>query len=276
VRRRRTPVQDWVRSAGFSTVWLLRVLALLLLFIPIVLVMYVSFGADAYTVIPPSGYSLRWYANIFQQPQFIDGFVTSLRIAAIVTPSSVIIGTLAAYGLWLKPTWLTRLIEPVLLAPIMVPLVVTGLALLAIFNRMEFYNSFWNIVIGHILITFPYAARAVGAVLTRYNRQFDEAAASVGARPWQTLLYVTLPLVRPGIFAGALFTLVMSFDDFAVTIFLIDPNTTTLPITIYQYMEWNLDPTVSAVSTVLVLVAVAGTLLVEKVIGLDRFVGIRT
>ena len=88
--------------------------------------------------------------------------------------------------------------------------------------------------------------------------------------------HVTLPLIRPGLFAGALFALVMSFDDFATTIFLISPDTHTLPIAIYQYMEFNLDPTVSAVSSVLVVVAVAGVLLVERLIGMDRFVGLRS
>ncbi|MGA8262316.1 MAG: ABC transporter permease [Arenicellales bacterium] len=238
--------------------------------------MFLSFGADAYTVLPPTGYSLRWYANILQQPQFIDGFFTSLMVALIATPCAVVGGTLAAYALWMNRSWFTRIIEPVFLAPIMVPLVVTGLALLAFFNKAGMYDSFLNIVVAHTIITFPYSVRAVGAMLARYDRRLDEAAASVGARPWSTFLHVTVPLIRPGIFAGALFSFVMSFDDFAVTIFLISPNTTTLPITIYHYMEWNLDPTISALSTVLILIAIAGTLLVEKVIGLDRFVGIRT
>ena len=86
---------------------------------------------------------------------------------------------------------------------------------------------------------------------------------------------MTLPLIRPGLFAGALFSFVMSFDDFATTIFLITPDTKTLPIAIYQYMEFNLDPTVSAVSAMLVVLAVLGVLLVERVIGMDRFVGLR-
>lgn len=275
MQRPRSRVSGVVYILGRVTVWMLRCCALLLLFVPIALVMFLSFGAEAYTVLPPSGYSLRWYANILEEWQFIDGFMTSLFVALIATPCAVISGTLAAYGLWLNRTWFTRIVEPIFLAPIMVPLVVTGLALLAFFQSVGMYNSFLNIVIGHIIITFPYSVRAVGAVLARYDRRLDEAAASVGVRPWRTFLHVTVPLIRPGIFAGGLFSFVMSFDDFAVTIFLIDPTTTTLPIVIYQYMEWNLDPTVSAVSTVLILVAIAGTLLIEKVFGLDRFIGIR-
>lgn len=261
---------------AFVAVWLLRAMAFMLLFVPIALIIVLSFAADRYTVIPPTGYSVRWYLNILEQEEFISGFLTSLRIALIVTPASVIVGTLAAYALWKRRTWIGTFVEPLLFSPIMLPLVVTGLAFLVFFSKIHFYNSFWNIVIAHLIITFPYSFRAVLAVLSRYDRQLDEAAASLRVRPWQTFRHVTLPLIRPGLFAGGLFAFVMSFDDFAVTIFLINPDTRTLPIAIYQYMEWNLDPTVSAVSSVLVFMAVVGTLIIERFIGLDRFIGIRT
>ncbi len=93
--------------------------------------------------------------------------------------------------------------------------------------------------------------------------------------PATAFWHVTLPMIRPGLFAGALFAFVMSFDDFATTIFLITPGTKTLPIAIYQYMEFNLDPTVSAVSAMLVLLSVVGVLVIDKVLGMDRFIGLR-
>lgn len=254
----------------------LRFCSFALLFLPIGLVIFLSFASDPYTVIPPGGYGLRWYFNIFSQPEFVDSALVSLAVAAVVTPTSLIIGTLAAYALWRHPAPIGKALEAAFISPIMLPLVVTGLALLVFFNRIGFYSSFWNIVIGHVIITFPYSVRAVLAVLARYDRQFDEAAASLRARPWQGFVHVTLPIIRPGLFAGGLFAFVMSFDDFAVTIFLIDPNTRTLPVAIYQYMEWNLDPTVSAVSALLIFIAVIGALLVEWAIGLDRFVGLRS
>lgn len=263
------------QAACLQAVFLLRIIAFALLFVPIGLVIFLSFASDAYTVIPPTAYSWRWYRNIFAQREFIDSFFISLAVAAIVTPTSLVIGTLAAYSLWRYPSRWGKVLEPAFMSPIMLPLVVTGLAMLVFFNRIGFYSSFWNIIISHVIITFPYSVRAILAVLARYDRQLDEAAASLRVRPWHTFIHVTLPLIRPGLFAGGLFAFVMSFDDFAVTIFLIDPHTRTLPVAIYQYMEWNLDPTVSAVSSLLVLIAVIGALLVEWVIGLDRFVGLR-
>jgi putative spermidine/putrescine transport system permease protein len=246
-----------------------------LLFVPILLVIVTSFSGDAYTTLPPRSWSMRWYWNAFVRAEFVSGFMTSLTVAAISTPLSVGTGTLAAYALWKYPGPGARALETALMAPILLPLVVTGLALLVFFNRAQFGTGLLNIAIAHVIVTFPYSFRAVLAALSRYDRQLDEAAATLRVKPWTCFRHVTLPLIRPGLFAGGLFSFVMSFDEFASTIFLITPGTTTLPIAIYQYMEFNLDPTVSAVSGMLVVLAVAGVLLVERVIGMDRFVGLR-
>jgi putative spermidine/putrescine transport system permease protein len=275
LRRHRGIVARIRRPLGFGAVWGLRACAFALLFLPIVLVIFLSFGGDSYTVIPPRSYSWRWYLNILERKEFAAGFLTSLSVAAIVTPLSVIIGTLSAYALWKRPGPFSRALEAILMSPVSLPLVVTGLALLVFYNRIHFYGGLANIVIAHVIITYPYSFRAVLAALSRYDRQLDEAAASLRVRPWKSFRHVTLPMIRPGLFAGGLFAFVMSFDDFATTIFLITPDTKTLPIAIYQYMEFNLDPTVSAVSSVMVLVAIVGVLIIERLIGMDRFVGLR-
>lgn len=264
-----------VGSLGQAAVWAARAVAVSLLILPIALVIFLSFGADAFTVIPPIGYSLRWYRNIFLQPEFVPAFLTSLQIAAVVTGVSLVIGTLAAYSLYRYDIPGRGFLEVMLYSPIMVPLVVTGAALLIFLSKLGLYSNFWNIVLGHVIITFPYVVRTVGVALARYERALDEAAAALGARPWQVFWRITLPVIRPGLFAGGLFAFVMSFDDFTVTIFLVGAGTRTLPVAIYQYMEWNLDPTVSAVSAVLILMATGATLLIERLVGLDRFIGVR-
>ncbi|WP_322101901.1 ABC transporter permease [Paraburkholderia sp. J41] len=263
-----------LRVTALSTAWALRIVCLVLLLAPIVLVIYLSFGADSYTVIPPSAYSLRWYRNIAGQDAIVSGFLTSVEVAAIATPASVLIGAAAAYGVWRSPSRHARRWIPLFMAPVMLPLVVTGLALLSFYARIHFYGGFVNIVIAHVLITFPYSLRAVLAALDRYDRRLDEAAASVGVGEWSTVLHVTLPSIHAGVFAAALFTFVMSFDDFAATIFLITPDTTTLPIAIYQYMQFNLDPTVSAVSAVQIAVILIAVLIADRFIGLEKVVGL--
>lgn len=254
--------------------WLLRIGAFALLFVPIALVIAMSFGGDAYATFPPRSWSFKWYLNVFRRDEFVSSFLTSLAVATVVTPISVTIGTLAAYGLWRRPGRGAGALESLFMSPVLLPLVVTGLAVLVFVNRVGIGTGVPAICAAHVAITFPYAFRAVLAALSRYDRRLDEAAASLKVGPVQTFWHVTLPLIRPGIVAGAMFAFVMSFDDFAATIFLIAPDTRTLPIAIYQYMEFNLDPTVSAVSSLLVVVATVGVLLVERLIGVDRFFGI--
>ncbi len=259
---------------AIGVLWLLRIGAFALLFVPIALVIAMSFGGDAYATFPPRSWSFKWYVNVFQNDQFVSSFLTSLTVAALVTPISVVIGTLAAYGLWRRPGRGAAAFESLFMSPVLLPLVVTGLAVLVFVNRVGIGTGIPAIVGAHVAITFPYAFRAVLAALSRYDRRLDEAAASLKVKPFRSFWHVTLPLIRPGIVAGAMFAFVMSFDDFAATIFLIAPDTRTLPIAIYQYMEFNLDPTVSALSSLLVIVATLGVLVVERLIGVDRFFGI--
>ena len=259
---------------GITALWLLRIAAFVLLFAPIALVAGMSFGGDAYATFPPHSLSLKWYANVFRREEFISSFLTSLAIAVLVTPVAVTTGTMAAYGLWRRPGRGSRALESLFMSPVLLPLVVTGLAILVFISRTGIGTGIPAIVGAHVAITFPYAFRAVLSTLGRYDRRLDEAAASLKVGPVISFWHVTLPLIRPGIVARGMFAFVMSFDDFAATIFLIAPGTQTLPIAIYQYMEFNLDPTVSAVSTLLVVAATAGVLVVERLIGVDRFFGI--
>lgn len=260
---------------GGGAATLLRYGGVVLLIGPIALVIWLSFGGDEYTTVPPSSYALRWYENIFTQPEFVPAFWISLKIAAICTPTSLLLGTLAAFAMYKYPILGGPALQAAFYSPIMVPLVVTGIALLFFFNIVGFTANFWNVTAGHVIITFPYVIRTVSVALARYDPALDEAATSLGARPWQVFWRITLPVIRPGLFAGALFAFTMSFDDFTVTIFLIGTDTHTLPVAIYQYMEWNVDSTVAAVSALLVGMSVVLMLLIERVIGLDRFIGVR-
>lgn len=273
--RRRGAGRRTAAAAGGIAVGASRVAAVLLLLAPIGLVIFLSFGADAYSTIPPTGYSLKWYRNAFVEPEFVTSFWVSIKVAAIVTPVSLVIGTLGAFALHRYRIRGGDALQALFYSPIMIPQVVTGIALLIFLNKVAFYSSFWGIVLGHVIITFPYVVRTVLVALSRYDAALDEASASLGASPIETFRLITLPLIRPGLFAGGLFAFVMSFDDFTVTIFLIGPGTMTLPVAIYQYMEWNLDATVSAVSALLVLMAAMSMLVVERSIGLGRFIGLR-
>ena len=273
--RRDSRLGQSVRAGALAGVWSLRTAALLLFFVPMGLVIYLSFGRDAYSLIPPSGYSFKWYANIANEPEFLSGFLVSVQIAAIVTVAALIAGTLAAYAEWRYKLLPGRVMEIVLTLPILVPTVVTGIALLILFSRLHSYVAFWNIAVGHLIIALPFTVRAVAVALSRYNRQLDEAALGLGAHPVRVFLRITLPQIRSGIFAGGLFAFIVSFDEFSITIFLINADTIPLPVAIYHYIQWNMDPTLSAASAVLILMTIAAAVLIDRLVGLDRFVGLR-
>ena len=258
-----------------AAVWLARGAALLLIIAPLLVVLLVSINPSGITPSLTNGFTLKWFANALTVPELRSGLLASLRIALLAMPLSLLIGTAAAYGLWrYRPIPVTTA-QAVLSLPILVPLVVTGLALLSSFSRIGLYSGFWSIALAHLVLAFPFTVRFVLNSLVRYDTRLDEAAQSLGAPPLRVFSQVTLPLLRPALFASALFSFVVSFDDFGVAIFLIDAKTVTLPVAMYQYFEWNVDPTLAALSAMLVIFAFVAAFACEKTIGLERFVGVQ-
>ena len=164
--RRLSALERFGGALGQLVVWLAIAAALFLLIAPIVVVVWLSFNDGNVITIPPTGYSTRWYLNVFQKPEFVPAFWLSLKIAAIVTPLSVIVGTTAAFAMHRRFPG-AHLLEVVAYSPLMIPLIVTGIALLFFHNRVGIYSSFWNIVIGHVILTFPYVQRAVSIAIAR-------------------------------------------------------------------------------------------------------------
>jgi putative spermidine/putrescine transport system permease protein len=255
-------------------IWVARISALTLFLLPLLVIVLVSINPADISPSLTNGFTLHWFANVFSVSELMGGLRASLKIVVIVVPLSLLIGTCAGYAQWRFQPIPARVAETILSLPILVPLVVTGLALLNSFSKVGMNVGFWNIVIAHVILTFPFTLRFVLNSLTRYDHRLDEAAQSLGANAFQVFWRVTLPLLRPALFASTLFSFVVSFDDFGVTIFLTDAHTTTLPIAMYQYFEWNVDPTLAALSAMLVGVALLIAVVCEKTIGLERFVDV--
>jgi putative spermidine/putrescine transport system permease protein len=131
-----------------------------------------------------------------------------------------------------------------------------------------------NLILGHVIITIPYVIRTVTAVLTRFDRSIEEAAMNLGANSIQTFFKITLPIIKPGVVAGAVFAFIMSFDNFAVSIFLSGPRTETLPIVIFMHLRYEIDPTISALSTILIGGVTVLVFFLERFVRLEQFVGI--
>lgn len=239
---------------------------------PIVLVVWLSFFSNEILALPPEGYSLRWYQAMLGQPQFRTGFSLSLLVAVSATAIGLLVTTPAAFALTRLAFAGREAVLQFLLSPLVVPAIVIGAALylglveFEVQTEIPLTGSFWGLVLGHVLLTIPWSLRLITANLVGVDVAIEEAAASLGATPIETALKVTLPVITPGMVAAALFSFVVSFGNVELSLFLIAPGQTTLPIAILQYLQWKIDPMIAAVSTIQIAL-IASALLVS-----DRFV----
>lgn len=240
---------------------------------PLAIVVAVSFGADSSVTFPPRSLSLHWYAVAFQSKLFRQALINSMLIGASCAVASTLLGLCAATAISRMEFRGRAALEAVFLSPLVVPGVLLGIALLAASAQVGLRVSWVKLLLAHIVITLPYAVRMILASYARLDRTYEQAAATLGATSFETFRYVVLPMIRPGIVAGALFGFVISFDNVPVSIFLVDADTTTIPIAIMSYLEYNFDPSVSAISSMLIVSMLAIALALERVAGLRRTLG---
>lgn len=240
---------------------------------PIAVVVAVSLTDSPIPEFPPRGLTLRWYAHALSEDVFTTSALNSLWLATIATALATPLALAAAYGLVRGRFRGRDAIQTLLLAPLVVPSLVIGLAILLAFSGMGVRDVGARLVGAHVLITFPYMVRTILASLARLDPAVEEAARTLGASALRCFVLVTLPLVRPGVVAGMLFAFIVSFDNVSLSLFLTNARTNTLPIAILNYVEYNFDPSVAAISTMLVAFSLGAALLVERLVGLRRVVG---
>jgi putative spermidine/putrescine transport system permease protein len=237
---------------------------------PIVVVIVVSFGDAAYLQFPPRRLSLRWYTDLGEYPDFVRSFWLSLGLAAATTAVSGVVGTLGAFALVRHRFPGRDLLGALVMAPAALPGLVTGIALLQFFSLFRTEPSFWRLLLGHVVVTLPYVVRSVAAVLTGLDRSLEEAARGLGAAPFAVTRLVTLPLIKPGVIAGAVFAFILSFDNVVVSIFLTTPRLVPLPIQIYNYVESSAKPIIASISTLQIAAIVVMLLVAERLVGFSR------
>ena len=245
---------------------------------PVVMVVVTSLFPDEIVSFPPSGLTLDWYLNAWQKKEFSRGFVTSLHIALLATVVGVPLGTAAALALTRSGLAAKRVWSGLLLSPLAIPSVVAGASLFMFYLRaenwldMDLVGTTYGLVAAHVLLTVPWTVRLVAASLSGADRSPEEAAANLGARPWTVFWRVTLPMMRPGIVAGALFSFIASFENLEISMLLVGPGRTTLPVAMLSYLEFRMDPTLAAVATVQMVVIGALMLVTDRFVKLSRVV----
>lgn len=249
------------------------VLVMIFLVLPLFVVIVVSFTPTTVMTFPPEGFSLRWYQNAFTSTNmhFLEGLGNSLKIALIATGLDIILGVTAALSVCRYRFKGRDALLNFFTSPIYVPAVAFGFVLLQVFSTFGIMNGPARIFLGHFIIIMPYIIRNTVSVLHVFNWTLEDAAASLGASPVKVFFKITIPLAKPGILAGALLSFLYSFDEVALSSLVSNPKYITLPIRIMNYMEQMFDPTLAAVSTMLIIASVCVIVLMEKFIGLDMF-----
>lgn len=262
--RERPGLLDYARR------WPLRLwmgLVFLFLYAPLVVLVVMSFN-DSRRTTQWRGFTLDWYAKVFEDTELVQSLVNSLTIAALSTAISLVLGTLAAIALWRFRFRGKGLVDGGFALPIVVPEITMGVAMLIFFAKimpwpqgLPWPLSLGSIVIAHVAFSFPFVAVVVRARLGSFDRSQEEAARDLGASDWQALWDVVIPHLKPALLAGALLAFTLSLDDFVITFFTAGPDTVTFPVKVYSMVRFSVTPKVNAISTLLLVFTVILTVI---------------
>lgn len=245
-------------------------LAVLLLLAPTVVVIVVSFTNGYSLKFPPPGYSLRWYQALGDAWQLQFAALNSLKVASAATLISVLLGVPAAMAIARSERAMARVLDSLFMSPLILPALAFGLASLIYFSRLQVNLSLTTLVIGHSVVAVPYVIRTSAAALSQLPPALLESSASLGASRAYTFRRVTLPLIAPGIAAGAFIAFMSSFDNVPVSLFLRDASTDMLPIRMWQDLEGKLDVSIAAVSSLMVLITLVLMIVMERLTGISK------
>jgi putative spermidine/putrescine transport system permease protein len=238
--------------------------------LPTIVVIVVSFNPTAILSFPPSGFSLRWYANALTYPQFQRAAVNSLWVTLGAVALALPIGTAAALALERGRLRMPTLWATLLLSPLVVPGVAAGLGFLILAASLGMIRSRVVLIAAHVALVLPFVVRSVWVSVRNLDATLERAAASLGATPWRAFRRVTVPLLRPGLFAALLFAVVVSVNEFVVSLFISNRVTEILPVAMYSYVVNYTDPTIAAMSTLFITATFALVWLADRFVGLGR------
>ncbi len=253
---------------GRRSVALVAVAALILAFLalPVFIVVPISLSAAKYLSFPPPGWSTQWYDRYFGSREWMAATRRSVEVAFLTTGAATALGTAAALGLRRRFRG-KALVNLLLLAPMVVPVIITAIAIYGLYAHLRLVGTLHGLVLAHTVLALPFVVVVVGATLRGFDETLELAAQNLGANRWQTFRLVTLPLIRPGVVSAALLAFITSFDEIVIAIFVSGTRAATLPKQMWDGIRTEIDPTVAAVSSLLIGV----TTLVMAILGLVRW-----
>lgn len=224
---------------------------LIFLVLPVLVVAPMSFSSAQSMEFPPPGFSLRWYRSLIDKPIWIDAGINSLLLATLSSSLALAFGTTAGYVLARSRFRGSWLLEANFVTPMVVPSIITAVALYIMFARIGVLGSFGGLVLGHTVIITPYVLLVMQSAIRNFDERIEQVAATLGARRWQVLLKITLPNIAPSALASWIFAFVLSFDEVVVTIFVSGAHP-TIPKRMFEELIIQINPTITAVSTLLI------------------------
>lgn len=255
-----TAIPRWI----FFHVWAVVIIVLL----PILVIVPVSFNATASMSLPTEGLSVRWYQALFADGSLIRAFGLSVFVAALSASIGLTAGIPAAYVIARRNF---QVLDAILLSPIIFPGVVFGGALLMMFAPMGLVRTVPGLAAAHVAVTLPYVIRTIVSTIYSIDPALEDAATMLGADRLRVFRHVILPLAAPGVVSAFSFAFIISFDEFSVSLFLVGTNVMTLPLALYQRMQFIIDPTIAAASVGLVGATFGCAFLLDRVVGIERF-----
>ena len=239
-------------SPGYG-VTILAALVLFYLVFPILVVIPLSFSAGTYLSFPPPGFSLRWYANFFGRTDWLGAASLSLWVGAAVMLLATALGAPAALALVRSDFRGKNFLTGFIISPLIAPVIIVAIGIYFFYARLGMVGNPVALVIAHTALAVPFVVINVSATLQGFDERLEQAAMNLGATPWRTFWQVTFPIIRPGVLAGALFAFISSFDELVVALFVSGTSAVTLPRKMWESIRFEIDPTIAAVSTMLIV-----------------------
>ena len=255
-----------IKKFKLNSLALITVGVYLFSFLPVIVVILMSFHPNTIVSFPIPSFTLKWYKLLWEDYALIQSLKNSFLLGICSAVVAGIIGTLAAIGFVRAKFKGKQLFGAIVLSPMILSGIITGIALLSFINFLNLQKSFTFLVFGHALLTFPYVFLVVQTQLYGLDRSIEEASMSLGANELETFFYITLPNILPSVIAGMLFGFTISIDEFVATQCWVTPSTATMPIKIFSMLRYEVTPKVNVLGTIIVVVTITLPLIAEKLI----------
>lgn len=244
---------------NFNKILVLGLTCLVLLFLtlPTLIVIPLSFSSSKYMEFPPPGFSFQWYKAFFNNPAWMSSLWLSIKVGIGTMIVATILGTMASVTLARVNSKFTNFLYFIFITPMVIPLIIVAIVVYGLFIKLNLQGTYLGLVLAHTIIAVPFVITTVLGALKSYDIRIEQAAISLGAHPIKAFMKVTVPTISPALVSGALFAFVTSFDELIVAIFVTDTFTKTLPVKMWEEIRMEINPTLAAIASILIMISIA-------------------